>query len=428
MLCKASKPTFEERVNRYPLVSVITPSFNQGEFIEETIKSVLSQDYPHIEYIVIDGGSTDNTLEILKKYSDKIRWLSESDKGQADAVNKGFSMAKGEILGWLNSDDTYRPGAMRKAVKAFLTNPAIIMVYGDAYFIDREGSFTGRYSTEPFDLRHLAEVCFICQPTVFLKSEVIKKIGMLDTNLQTCMDFDYWIRIGKKFDPSKISYLRKKFLANSRMYGENKSLGRSEKHYSEIMETAKKHFGYVSIRWICGYIYAVTLGKKRIERYQKVNFAKKSSIQLYFIFRLFAKRWAWIYFWKYIMNSISNVIGIYGETDQGALYGDGWVSRFCIISFEKEKDAHTLFLEGRHAWPDKDSLKIDVIINGEKVKVIYIKQKGKFKFALKVTQKQSADDLLMVMLKPRKTFAPRNHGMVDDRRRLSFILDKIELR
>jgi hypothetical protein len=194
------------------------------------------------------------------------------------------------------------------------------------------------------------------------------------------------------------------------------------------METAKKHFGYVSIRWICGYIYAVTLGKKRTKRYQKVNFIKKTFIQLYFIFRLFVKRWAWIYFWKYTINSISNFIGIYGEPYQGALYDDGWVSRFCIISFEKEKDAHTLFLEGRHAGPDKDSLKIDVIINGEKVNVIYIKQKGKFKFTIKVPHKHRTDDLLMVMLKPRKTFAPRNHGMNDDRRRLSFILEKIELR
>ena len=411
---------------KYPLVSVITPSFNQGEFIEKTIKSVLSQAYPNIEYIVIDGGSTDSTLEILGKYSDKIRWISEADKGQADAVNKGFKMAKGEILGWLNSDDTYCAGAIRKAVKAFSTDPAIIMVYGNAYFIDRYGSITGRYPSGPFEPHHLAEECFICQPTVFLKSEAIKKIGILDTSVQTCMDFDYWIRVGKKFDPSKITYLSKEFLANSRMYGENKSLGRSEKHYTEIIETAKKHFGYVSVRWICGYLFTVTLGKKRLKRYQKVNFITKSFIYLNFIFRLFAKRWAWIYFWKYVINSLCNITRVYADPYQGAGYKDGWASSFYITSFEKKGKRDKLLLEGRHVWPYKDVLKIDVIINGEKVNRIHVKQKGVFKFTIDVPDKHRDDDLLIVMLKPNKTFVPLNCG-INDVKRLSFVLDKIEL-
>lgn len=293
--------TSKERTGRYPLVSVVTPSFNQGEFIEETIKSVLSQDYPNIEYIVIDGGSTDNTLEILEKYSDKIKWISEYDKGQADAVNKGFEMARGEILGWLNSDDTYCPGAISKAVEVLLTNPDIIMVYGDAHFIDREGCITGRYFTEPFDLQRLADVCFICQPTAFLKSGVIEKAGMLDTNLQTCMDFDYWIRIGKIFDSTKITYLEKEFLANSRMYEENKTLGMREKVYAEIFDTVEKHFGYVSDTWICGHINEIILGKK-LKKYEQANPMTKSFLRFYFIFRLFPKRSGWIYFRKYLRN------------------------------------------------------------------------------------------------------------------------------
>src|SRR5690606_33014626 len=112
---------FEQLVNQhqsrklssYPLVSVVTPSYNKGKFIKETIESVLSQDYPNIEYIVMDGGSTDETVDILKSYGDRIAWISEKDDGQADAVNKGIARARGEIIGWLNSDDTYLPGAVR---------------------------------------------------------------------------------------------------------------------------------------------------------------------------------------------------------------------------------------------------------------------------------------------------------------------------
>lgn len=424
--CKAPKLFAEERVSRYPLVSVITPSFNQAEFIEETIKSVLSQDYPNIEYLVIDGGSTDNTLRILEKHSDGIRWISETDKGQADAVNKGFKIAKGEIVGWLNSDDTYCPGAICKAVKAFLANPGTSMVYGNAYFIDREGAHTGKYPAQPFDLRHLADVCFICQPTVFLNSKVIKKVGMLDASLQTCMDFDYWIRIGKKYDPSKIIYLHKEFLANSRMYGENKSLGKSERHYSEIMETVKKHFGYVSNRWVCGYLYAATLGEKREKRYKKVNFVKKMFIWFYFIFKLFAKRWAWIFFWRYVIYSINNMMAPHGTSYQGTVYNDGWVSDFCILSFGKRGERDKLLLEGRHMWPHRGALKIDVIINGEKVKEIRVKQRGKFERIVDLPEEHRHRDLLIVMLKSNKTFVPANYGIHDDRR-LSFVLKKIKL-
>lgn len=243
-------------------VSIVTPSYNQGQFIEETIRSVLSQDYENIEYIVMDGGSTDNTIDLLKKYDNKIKWVSRPDSGQADAVNKGFKMATGEILGWLNSDDTYNPGTVSTVVKHFVESPETVMIYGDANFFDKRGQITGKYPSEPFNPKRLAETCFICQPTVFMRREVVEKVGSLDLNLETCMDYDYWIRIGKYFDPGRVAYLRNQFLGNSRRYNENKTFRMRRKVYQEVMATQKKHFGKISKLWILGYIREILLGRR----------------------------------------------------------------------------------------------------------------------------------------------------------------------
>jgi glycosyltransferase involved in cell wall biosynthesis len=234
-----------------PLVSIITPSLNQGEFIEETIHSVLSQDYPRLEYIVVDGGSTDNTCDILRRYEGRLRWLSEKDRGQADAVNKGFRMARGEILGWLNSDDTYLPGAVAKAVQALLDAQDAMMVYGKAYYIDELGQMSGIYRTEPFDIARLAEWCFLCQPSVFLRSELFNHIEMLDVDLQYCMDYDLWIRIGQRF---KIVYIDA-FLANSRLYPGTKTLSHRDAIFREILQVVEKHYGFVHPNWKYGYIH-----------------------------------------------------------------------------------------------------------------------------------------------------------------------------
>lgn len=253
-------------MDKYPLVTIITPSYNQGRFIEETLLSVLNQDYPNIEYIVMDGSSTDNTLEILKKYSTRITWFSEKDKGQSDAINKGFRLAKGEVIAWLNSDDTYLPGAIRKAVDYLYTNPEAKFVYGEGYHISENGEVLERYPTEQFSYSHLAETCFICQPTTFWKKEIFETVGFLNTDLQYAMDYDYWIRIAKKY---KSLYYINEYLANSRMYPENKTLSKRVEAHAEFLDIIKNHYGKVPPSWV--YAYGHMVLNRKIKRDTKIK-------------------------------------------------------------------------------------------------------------------------------------------------------------
>lgn len=222
-----------------PLVSIITPSFNQGQFIEETIQSVLSQNYPNLEYIVVDGGSTDKTNQILKKYEGRLRWISEKDHGQSEAINKGIRLSRGEILAWLNSDDTYLPGAITKAVSFLEAHPEVMMLYGEGYLIDEKEHTKRRFpATQPFDLRTLIYVRdYILQQTVFFRRKVLVDVGMLDETLHYGMDWDYWIRIGKKF---KVSYIAE-YLANLREYPEAKSFSGGLERFRELVKIMRRH-------------------------------------------------------------------------------------------------------------------------------------------------------------------------------------------
>ena len=181
------------------LVSIITPSYNQAPFLEQTIQSVLEQDYPSIEYIVVDGGSTDNSAEIIKKYADRLAyWISERDSGQAEAINKGFSRASGEILGWLNSDDYYLPGTIAAAVRCFEENPDVVLLYGDMLAVDGNGQTFNLLKYKQLSLEDLLCFQIIGQPSVFFRRAALEKAGRLDTTFHFMLDHHLWIRLAQR--------------------------------------------------------------------------------------------------------------------------------------------------------------------------------------------------------------------------------------
>jgi glycosyltransferase involved in cell wall biosynthesis len=232
-----------------PLVSIVTPSYNQGCFLRRTIESVLKQTYPKIEYMVMDGESTDESVEILKSYGDRFSWVSEKDNGQTDAINKGFSRSRGEILAYLNSDDVLQPEAVEKVVNFLLDHPEVDLLYGEAYYIDRDDQVTGLYPTREYSFNYLIGEDFICQPAAFWRKRIADRVGSFDESLYIVMDYDYWLRIAKA--GGTIVHLND-ILASSRAYPETKTLSAREKVYSEIMRISKKHIGYVHHNYFLG--------------------------------------------------------------------------------------------------------------------------------------------------------------------------------
>jgi glycosyltransferase involved in cell wall biosynthesis len=179
-------------------VSIITPSYNQAPFLEMTIRSVLGQNYPDIEYIIVDGGSTDGSVEIIKTYAHRLAWwVAEPDEGQADAINKGFHRATGEVVAWLNSDDLYAPGAISRAVAIFDEDPDVCMVYGNAVTFDQDGLPLNDLIFSDWGLAGLLAFKIICQPAVFMRRSVLEQVGFLDTSYHYLLDHELWLRMAQ---------------------------------------------------------------------------------------------------------------------------------------------------------------------------------------------------------------------------------------
>lgn len=225
----------------YPTVSIITPTYNQASFLRDTIESVLGQDYPHVEHIILDDGSTDETASILSEYTGRLAWESQPNMGQTPTINKGWQRCRGEILTWLNSDDTFLPGALTRAVELLQQKPEVGIVYGDTLFTEADGTpIAPNQSRGTFNYQKFVVECEnpIPQPSAFIRRSVVEDVGLLDPHYYYFMDWDFWLRAGARHS---IEYVPELF-STYRLHPESKTVAQSARAAPELERMYQNYF------------------------------------------------------------------------------------------------------------------------------------------------------------------------------------------
>ena len=372
-----------------PRVTIITPSLNQAPYLEETIRSVATQDYPNLEYWIIDGGSTDGSLDIIRRWADRfpfIRWLSERDNGQSEAINKGFRLSSGEIVAWLNSDDTYAAGAVRRAAEFLAAHPDCMLAYSDAVIVDDWGAPIEIYphTQKIFNYRRLASVSdYIAQPSTFIRKKVLDEVGMLDEGLHWCMDWDLWIRIADKhpvlYFPSLTARLRDYAQTKTRMGG--------RRRWMEIVSVARKHSGQ---RFPPAYfIYGLESTATRLNLDRSV----RSRIKRMFLFKI-------------IKLCIDRHLDV---------FPDGWVTQKIEFSFYNAPARFIL----KGVWPlENVPVLMDVVLNGHRIRTFRFEAAGMFTVTVELPAELLAAGRNALLVRSSRLFRYSRH----DRRRLSFRL------
>jgi glycosyltransferase involved in cell wall biosynthesis len=394
-----------------PRITIVTPSFNQGKYIERTIRSVLQQHYPDLEYIVVDGGSTDETVSVLKRYEGRLRWISEKDSGQSEAINKGFRLAKGAIVAWLNSDDIYLPGALDKVGQYFAEHPEVMMVYGEGNMLDEAGNIKCRFPfTEPkYDLWKLIYFGdYILQQATFFRRSVFDAIEMLNESLHYTMDWDLFIRIGKRF---RVDYMPE-YLGAIREHGEAKTSVGGVRRFKEIKSIIRKHgvmrypLSYFNYMWDA-------YGKKL----PGVSDSKNEASRL--LQRILGVG----------LSVLAKIFAMYQKRLQQGYYSDGWIGKKAMIVLPNPTPhmaKSRIFIDGE-ANGANSPFRLTIAVNRKTKRSYKIMRPGPFEIISELPLSVSRDDAFHIEMRSSRAFVPSTLGPSKDERQLAFLLRELGL-
>ena len=390
----ATVPAADSAAADGPRVFVVTPSLNQAPYLRATIDSVLAQDYPHLDYFVADGGSTDGSLDILRGYGERLRWVSAPDGGQAAAVADAWASSDAEIVAWLNSDDLYLPRAVSRAVAHLEAHPGVGMVYGRAWFVDELGEKLREYPTRPFDAERLRTECFVCQPATFLRRRVFEHVGLPDRELRYCMDYDLWIRLSQRFEMSYLDEL----LACSRVHEETKSQRELSAMFGEIVRVTERRYGIAPRNWAVA----------------RMIHACKSWIE---------SRCGWLP--RRLRDRLQAAMVQREEARYlGPLYSDAWAGTATLVDVEPGADGRVALRAESPHWPHREPLEITVEFEGRELLRRVVAERGAFPLELAIPLPLApGENRATVLLRANRTFVPKLTGFAPwDERPLSFMV------
>jgi glycosyltransferase involved in cell wall biosynthesis len=402
------------------LVSVVMPTLNQSPFLETAVRSVLEQDYPNVELIVVDGLSTDGTLNLLVKlqreYGNRLRWVSQKDTGPAQAINIALGVARGDIIGWLNSDDMYAQGAVRRAVHFFKRQKSVQLVYGLADHIDIRGSFLGRYPTKSpsTPVSQFADGCFICQPTVFMRRSALEEVGYLDESIKTAFDFELWLRFFKRY-PNQIGIVRQ-VQAYSRLHAACITQKERRQVALDAMAVLSRHFKHVPLHWIWTHV------DELCEHYP-FGLDKRTLLEQIEAFVTDAKP-------LLTTNQLKTLVGELRSDRRLALakvglmatiQSDGWVSKSVFIKCQwNAKAPKAVLVRCKAPWPEAGKLNLKTTLPSGVIQFSRIDVPDDFILRLEIPEAEKGGCMIWI-IETRNGFVPARHDRKStDRRKLAF--------
>jgi len=419
---KNTRPT---QKNLTPLVSVVMPSLNQVTYLEEAVRSVLEQDYPHVELVVVDGMSTDGTLELLgqlqAEFGERLRWISQKDTGAAQAVNRAVTMAQGEIVGWLNSDDLYASEALSRAVAFLNSHPSHQMVYGEGQHINAAGEALGKYPTKPpsTPLDAFADGSFICQPTVFMRREALEQVGPLDESIRTAFDFDLFVRFFKRY-PRQIGIVRR-IQASSRLHVACMTHRLRRQVALDGMHVVAKELGVVPDHWCWTFVdelcerYPFDAEPlplvKQIENFLKEARASLKPEQL-----------------AALVEQLKTDARLRVATPQlfATVQPDGWVGKRVTVRYRWEGQAASAVLVRCNApWPVAGTLRLRVMMPNGQVQrnVVDVPENFVLRFEVPESAQSAQGGFVTWVIETAQGFVPAKHDKTSsDKRKLAFQL------